>query len=116
MLWDLNDSKHLYSLEAKDEIHALCFSPTRYWLCAATSSCIMIWDLESKSVVEELKPFEGQGKKNDYCLSLAWSADGQTLFGGYTDNSIPFPDILLTARYSCLPSFTEFLSIDRGIV
>jgi len=88
MLWDLNDSKHLYSLEAKDEIHALCFSPTRYWLCAATSSCIMIWDLESKSVVEELKPFEGQGKKNDYCLSLAWSADGQTLFGGYTDNNI----------------------------
>jgi len=88
MLWDLNDSKHLYSLEAKDEIHALCFSPTRYWLCAATSSCIMIWDLESKSVVEELKPSEGQGKKNDYCLSLAWSADGQTLFGGYTDNSI----------------------------
>jgi guanine nucleotide-binding protein subunit beta-2-like 1 protein len=116
MLWDLNDSKHLYSLEAKDEIHALCFSPTRYWLCAATSSCIMIWDLESKSVVEELKPFEGQGKKNDYCLSLAWSADGQTLFGGYTDNSISLPNILLTARYSCLPSFTEFLSIDRGIV
>jgi guanine nucleotide-binding protein subunit beta-2-like 1 protein len=50
----------------------------------------MIWDLESKSVVEELKPFDGQGKKNDYCLSLAWSADGQTLFGGYTDNSM-FP-------------------------
>ena len=37
----------------------------------------MIWDLESKSVVEELKPSEGQGKKNDYCLSLAWSADGR---------------------------------------
>jgi len=110
MLWDLNDSKHLYSLEAKDEIHALCFSPTRYWLCAATSSCIMIWDLESKSVVEELKPFEGQGKKNDYCLSLAWSADGQTLFGGYTDNSmLPLMRIELTFRYSCLPGYAEFL-------
>jgi len=48
----------------------------------------MIWDLESKSVVEELKPLEGQGNKNVYCLSLAWSADGQTLFGGYTDNNI----------------------------
>ena len=56
----------------------------------------MIWDLESKSVVEELKPFEGQGKKNDYCLSLAWSADGQTLFGGYTDNSnIPLVHVLI---------------------
>lgn len=48
----------------------------------------MIWDLESKSVVEELKPSETPGKNRDYCLSLAWSADGQTLFGGYTDNNI----------------------------
>lgn len=70
----------------------------------------MIWDLESKSVVEELKPFEGQGKKNDHCLSLAWSADGQTLFGGYTDNStFPFCLCLLIIRYLCLPGCAKFL-------
>ena len=56
MLWDLNDGKHLYSLEAGDNINALCFSPNRYWLCAATGSGIKIWDLESKSIVDELKP------------------------------------------------------------
>jgi WD40 repeat protein len=46
MLWDLAEGKRLYSLDAGDIIHALCFSPNRYWLCAATSSSIKIWDLE----------------------------------------------------------------------
>lgn len=50
MLWDLNDGKHLYSLEAGDIVNALVFSPNRYWLCAATSSCVKIFDLESKYV------------------------------------------------------------------
>lgn len=36
MLWDLAEGKRLYSLDAGDIIHALCFSPNRYWLCAAT--------------------------------------------------------------------------------
>ncbi|KAI9735448.1 MAG: cross-pathway control WD-repeat protein cpc2 [Claussenomyces sp. TS43310] len=91
MLWDLNESKHLYSLNAGDEIHALVFSPNRYWLCAATSSSIIIFDLEKKSKVDELKPeFASVGKKSrePECVSLAWSADGQTLFAGYTDNII----------------------------
>jgi guanine nucleotide-binding protein subunit beta-2-like 1 protein len=89
MLWDLSESKHLYSLAANDEIHALCFSPTRYWLCAATSSSIIIWNLENKTKVEELKPEWASGSGiGHHCLSLAWSADGQTLYGGYTDNNV----------------------------
>jgi guanine nucleotide-binding protein subunit beta-2-like 1 protein len=90
MLWDLNDGKHLYSLEAGDVVHSLVFSPNRYWLCAATDSCIKIWDLESKSVVDELRPESVATKKGKEpaCISLAWSADGQTLFSGYTDNQI----------------------------
>jgi hypothetical protein len=40
MLWELSDGKHLYSLEAGNTVNALVFSPNRYWLCAATSSCI----------------------------------------------------------------------------
>ena len=42
MLWDLTDAKRLYTLEASDIIHALCFSPNRYWLCAATQACIKV--------------------------------------------------------------------------
>ncbi|KAI9710601.1 MAG: cross-pathway control WD-repeat protein cpc2 [Chrysothrix sp. TS-e1954] len=93
MLWDLNESKHLYSLTAGDEIHALVFSPNRYWLCAATASNIIIFDLEKKSKVDELKPDEddmiaARKSKSPEPISLCWSADGQTLFAGYTDNVI----------------------------
>jgi len=90
MLWDLNEGRHLSSLEAGDIIHALVFSPIRYWLCAATASTIKIWDLESKVCVDELKPEFPASRKGVpvQCISLAWSADGTTLFAGYTDNLI----------------------------
>jgi len=92
MLWDLNDGKHLYTLDSGDIINALCFSPNRYWLCAATGPSIKIWDLESKPVVDDLKPevisMSGSKDKAASCISLAWSSDGQTLFAGYTDNLI----------------------------
>ncbi|CAN6927421.1 unnamed protein product [Brassica oleracea] len=101
LLWDLAEGKKLYSLEAGAIIHSLCFSPNRYWLCAATENSIRIWDLESKSVVEDLKvdlkaeaemsdASVGTGNKTKviYCTSLNWSADGSTLFSGYTDGVI----------------------------
>jgi len=90
MLWDLNEGKHLYSLEAGDVVNALVFSPNRYWLCAATHSCIKIFDLESKSIVDELKPERADTTKikEPECVSIAWSSDGQTLFGGFTDDLV----------------------------
>jgi guanine nucleotide-binding protein subunit beta-2-like 1 protein len=90
-LWDLAEGKPLYSLDAGDIVNSLVFSPTRYWLCAATQQGIKIWDLESKSLVANLdKNFpEFQAKtSNPACISLCWSADGITLFAGYTDNMI----------------------------
>jgi len=95
MLWDLNEGKRLYSLpcEQGDIIHALCFSPNRYWLCAATDMGIRIWDLEGKGIVDELKldlpvPDAKSKALPVSCVSLAWSADGNTLFAGYTDSQI----------------------------
>ncbi|XP_062232071.1 small ribosomal subunit protein RACK1z-like [Phragmites australis] len=89
LLWDLVEGKRLYSLDAGSIIHSLCFSPNRYWLCAATQDSVKIWDLESKQVVQDLKP-DIQISKNQilYCTSLSWSADGSTLYTGYTDGSI----------------------------
>merc|ERR1711920_577918 len=87
MLWDLNEGRHLSSLDAGDIIHALVFSPIRYWLCAATASTIKIWDLESKVCVDELAPEDmvEMSKKAVpiQCISLTWSANGGTLYGGY---------------------------------
>lgn len=94
MLWDLNENKHLYTLETGAEIHALTFSPNRYWLVAASGSTIKIWDLETKKIHEELRPEvvnPAGGKKKaalPTVLSVAWSADGQTLFAGYSDHVI----------------------------
>jgi len=93
MLWDLNEGKHLYTLEAGDTINSLVFSPNRYWLCAASGPTVKIWDLEGKTVVDtlQLEQLQPGGRKQStpaQCLSLAWSADGQTLFAGYSDNKI----------------------------
>ncbi|KAH9993630.1 guanine nucleotide binding protein beta subunit [Russula vinacea] len=55
MLWDLNEGKHLYSLEAG--------TSTRFVDVGANS-------------------------REPECVSIAWSADGQTLFGGFTDNLV----------------------------
>jgi len=89
-LWDLFESKHLYSLKADGVVHDLVFSPNRYWLCAATSNSIQIFDLESKHVVDEIKVEPPAGKRGAqvHALSLAWSVDGTTLFAGYTDHKI----------------------------
>jgi len=94
MLWDLNEGKLLYKLDANDIIYSLVFSPNRYWLCAATGSGIKIWDLESKVTVADLRldteeevP-RGKNFTPPYCSTLCWSTDGQQLFAGYTDNKI----------------------------
>jgi len=102
MLWDLNEGKHLASLDTNEIINALTFSPNRYWLCAATDNGIKIWDLESKNLVADLnKQSAGPGffgdvdeeteeikNKNPGCVSLAWSPDGTILYAGYTDNIV----------------------------
>merc|ERR1712017_54748 len=96
--WDLSEGKWLYSLpEIGNTINALTFSPEEFWLCAATDSSIMIWDLQDKTLVTELNKnhpefYAGQAVNekppDPACISLAWSADGHTLYAGYTDNVI----------------------------
>ncbi|NXG97627.1 RACK1 kinase, partial [Loxia leucoptera] len=101
MLWDLNEGKHLYTLDGGDVINALCFSPNRYWLCAATGPSIKIWDLEGKIIVDELKQeviSTSSKAEPPQCTSLAWSADGQTLFAGYTDNLVRVWQVTIGTR------------------
>uniref|UniRef100_A0A8C5AP64 Small ribosomal subunit protein RACK1 n=1 Tax=Gadus morhua TaxID=8049 RepID=A0A8C5AP64_GADMO len=101
MLWDLNEGKHLYTLDSGDNINALCFSPNRYWLCAATGPSIKIWDLEGKIIVDELRQeviSTNSKAEPPQCTSLAWSADGQTLFAGYTDSLIRVWQVTIGTR------------------
>nr|ABS01292.1 similar to activated kinase C receptor [Trypanosoma carassii] len=88
-LWDLNQGEALWELSAGSPINQICFSPNRYWMCAATEKAIRIFDLESKDVIVELVPETQQKeKKAPECVSVAWSADGTTLYSGHTDNVI----------------------------
>ena len=89
-LWDLNRGESLYELACNEVINQLAFSPNRYWLCAATEKMIHIWDLESKSTIAELTAPQAEGEKTaaPECLSVAWSADGSTLFAGFTDGAV----------------------------
>ncbi|KRY55875.1 Guanine nucleotide-binding protein subunit beta-2-like 1 [Trichinella britovi] len=87
MLWDLGEGKHLHTFNCNNVINAVCFSPSRYWLCVAAGPVVKIWDLEKKDCIDELK-LEKLTKTPPECISLAWSADGKTLFAGYTDNNI----------------------------
>jgi len=88
MLWDINDGKHLYSLDAGSTINALTFSPKNYWLVAATDTSIKVWDLENKNVLDELASTSPPKSGIPWCVSLTWSADGNTLFAGSTDGNI----------------------------
>lgn len=88
MLWDVNEGKHLYSLDAQSPINALCFSPKNYWLCAATDNSIKIWDLENKSQLDEKTPPAVNKSGIPWITSLTWSAEGNTLFAGSTNGDI----------------------------
>ena len=88
MLWDVNDGKHLYSLDAGGTINALTFSPKNYWLAAATDTSIKVWDLENMNVLDELISTNPPKSGIPWCVSLTWSADGNTLFAGSTDGNI----------------------------
>jgi guanine nucleotide-binding protein subunit beta-2-like 1 protein len=92
MLWDIQEEKHLYSLESADIITSLCFSPNRYWLCASTYSGIKIWDLETKNLLENLKlnnfEKEEQLKKDISCISTKWTIDGTFFLSGHVDGKL----------------------------
>jgi len=88
MLWDVNDGKHLYSLDAAGNVNSLAFSPRNYWLVAATDTAIKVWDLENKNVLDELSSTSPPKNGIPWVVSIQWSSDGNTLFAGSTDGNI----------------------------
>ncbi|XP_075547306.1 small ribosomal subunit protein RACK1-like isoform X2 [Dermacentor variabilis] len=103
-LWDLEKSELKCVRDNQDIINALCYSPSRYWLCVATGPAIKIWNLEDNSQVDELCPevlTPNAKAELPQCISLAWSADGQTLFAGYTDSLIRVWQVSAECRKDC---------------
>ena len=98
MLWDLQEAKHLYSLDSKETVVCLTFSPNRYWLCCSTLKSIKIWDLETKALIEELsiQNFSKKSFKTNgiYCSSMSFNLDGNFLITGYSDGNIKIWSLL----------------------
>ncbi|KAF0852679.1 40S small subunit ribosomal protein RACK1 [Andalucia godoyi] len=86
ILWDLTECRYLTFLEANEPIHALSFSPNRYWLAAATADGVFIWDLQSRKVVGRLShDFGPVGRKavKPFPTAVSFSADGETIYVGW---------------------------------
>jgi len=91
ILWDLQEGKHLYFLNAGGNIINLEFSPNRYWLSAITTGGLTIWDLEFKSQIEETRKNTWSPKDENsisFPISSTWSPDGSILLVGQHDGSI----------------------------
>lgn len=86
-IWNVEPSSFMYSLPGQEEVFNLAFSPSRYWLAAATASGIKIYDLQSHALREELH-IETPTGKEPVPVSVTWSPDGQVLFAGYTDGVV----------------------------
>jgi len=88
-LWELNEGKPLYNLPAGCVVNQVIFSPTRYWLCAATEDGIKIWDVEKHVLVTQLNHNSHPTlRKRPQPLCIAWNADGTILFSGHADGDI----------------------------
>jgi guanine nucleotide-binding protein subunit beta-2-like 1 protein len=97
LLWDINNGKHLYKLNANSVVNAISFSPNHFWLVAATNAGIKIFDLGLRTQIAELNksaPGFNPATRDPICLSVAWSADGNSLFAGYSDNLIRVWDVV----------------------
>lgn len=93
MIWQVKDNSLLYQLDTQSSINALAFSPTRYWLAAATDAGIKVWDLDSKTLINTFSPevFAKDGKtkiRSPAALSVAWNSNGDILYGGYSDGVV----------------------------
>lgn len=88
IVWEVVTGVQILQLEAGCPVHQVVFSPTRYWICAATESAIKVWNLETKSLVADLIPQAQKKTVKPECSAIAWSADGRTLYSGFTDNTV----------------------------
>lgn len=85
-LWDVNSGEPLFQINAEASINQIAFSPNRFWMCVATDKNVDVYDLQTKSKIVEL--VSEVSVKGPECTCVAWSADGNTLYTGYTDNMI----------------------------
>ena len=79
--------------ETYSSINAIAFSPSEYYIAVATDDGIKLWNLNTKTLIRELRPevFASDGEtpiRSPSAISLAWSNNGKILYGGFSDGII----------------------------
>ena len=88
-IWDIDEDKHIHTFEAGTPVNAAAFSPVKFWIAAACTDSVKLFDLETKELIAEIPNNNfGSKLKNLNCLSLTFSPDGSTLYAGYDDSFI----------------------------
>lgn len=87
LLWELEKGEQLFEIKVEKPINQIAFSPNRFWMCVAAEQAVRVYDLETKSMVVEFIA-DTDARVPPECTCVAWSADGNTLYSGYTDNVI----------------------------
>lgn len=90
-LWYLAERRHCIDIDAGDIVNGLCFSPERYWLCAVTREHVKVWDIsQNKALLHEKIQIQSGTEKymTAQPLCVTWSDDGNTLFVGYSDETV----------------------------
>ncbi|OMJ83792.1 hypothetical protein SteCoe_15201 [Stentor coeruleus] len=93
MIWQIKNNSLFYQLDTQSSINCFAFSPTRFWLAAATDDGIKVWNLDTKTLINEFTPEvfdkDGQTKiKSLSSLTVTWNCNGDILYGGFTDGFI----------------------------
>eukprot|EP01097_Dermamoeba_algensis_P011716 TRINITY_DN9198_c0_g1_i1.p1 TRINITY_DN9198_c0_g1~~TRINITY_DN9198_c0_g1_i1.p1 ORF type:complete len:666 (-),score=92.63 TRINITY_DN9198_c0_g1_i1:327-2324(-) len=93
IVFSLVDEKVMCSINpAESPILALSFCPTKDWLCAASPRSILIYSLETRELIEQikLKPAVSEGGHPipPCCVVLQWDFSGSVLYAIFNDKKI----------------------------
>jgi len=101
-IWDVTDlKKPKYEFEAGATINSVAFHPILPWIAAATENGIRIWMMNENQKENQLLcnldhtiEVSGHGKRRFGATSLAFSSNGEKLYGGFTDGVINVWEII----------------------
>jgi guanine nucleotide-binding protein subunit beta-2-like 1 protein len=95
VMWSVRNGSIQFSESAPGAVNAVAVCPTRAWICAACYEGIAIWDMEARTLIDNVVPkwpvLENQKRppgRNPDCTAIAWPDDGSVLYAGYNNGEI----------------------------
>jgi WD40 repeat protein len=87
-VWDVESGKAVQSLECKDIVSGVAFSPDSKYVAGCSADEIKVWDLASGKPAHSFK-----GTREKYVRSLAFGKEGKILVTGASDGLVTIWDL-----------------------